>query len=348
VRARYVVGADGARSTVRRQMGQKLEGSFAGEDFLLGDVEGDHDYDRSQFHTFFPPGKTTGLLFPLPGNRVRVFAQLPPQTNHDRPVTVQWLQQALDERGIRLRIDRAHWLTRFEIKHGQVPHYRDGRVFLAGDAAHIHSPAGALGMNTGIQDAVNLGWKLAEALRGSDSALLESYELERHPVAAAVIVFTDRLSQVGTLSNPMAQQARNLLLQLGLRLPSISGQIAETVEQQNVHYRSSSIVSGQGETLKPGDFLHLAETVMAQILAKDSRHQAIVLPGPGGAFKPVLPGWITECTVSERDAKELRRSTGLLNGGLVIVRPDGYIAHVGPDVHFGVNEYGALIGCVAL
>ena len=259
IRSRFLVGADGARSAVRRLMGQQLRGSFVGEDFLLGDVEGEHDYDPSRFHTFFSPGTTTGLLFALPGNRVRVFAQLPAGTDPERPVTIEWLQHALDERGMQLRIRTSHWLGRFELKHGQVPRYRDGRVLLAGDAAHIHSPAGGLGMNTGIQDAMNLGWKLAASLDGAAApALLDSYQSERHPIAAGVISFSSRLSKVGTLSNPLAQHARNVLLGTALKLPGVAGRMADVVEQQNVHYRDSPIVGGASHHLRPGDYLYLS------------------------------------------------------------------------------------------
>lgn len=344
-RARYLVGADGARSAVRHLMGQKLEGAFRGEDFLLGDVEAEHDYDRSEFHTFFSPGETTGLLFPLPGDRVRVFAQLEPGTDPHRPVTVEWLQEALDDRGMRLRIRDSHWLTRIELKHGQVPRYRDGRVFLAGDAAHIHSPAGGLGMNTGIQDAMNLGWKLAEALRtGGTPGLLDSYHLERHPVAAAVIAFTTRLSEIGTLNNPIAQHARNVLVQLGFELPGVAERIAGTVEQQNVRYRDSPVVSGSGVALRPGDYVHLPETVVARALAARPSHLAIVLPDPGTNGSPRLPEWIVELHIPDHDADKLRLSTGLRRGGVVIIRPDGYVGHINADVNSGIERYGQLIG----
>ena len=110
----------------------------------------------------------------------------------------------------------ARWLTIFEIHHAQVPQYRVGRAFLAGDAAHVHSPAGGQGMNTGMQDAFNLGWKLAAVVAGAaDPALLDSYQAERHPVAARVIEQTTRITDMGTLDHRMQQVLRNTALHAG-------------------------------------------------------------------------------------------------------------------------------------
>jgi 2-polyprenyl-6-methoxyphenol hydroxylase-like FAD-dependent oxidoreductase len=324
IRSRYLVGTDGASSTVRHLMGEHLQGSFAGEDFLIGDVEGDHPYDTAVFHTFFGPGQSTGLLFPLRGGRVRVFAQLPEGTDKARPASAEWLQECLDERGIQLRVGTPHWLTRFELKHGQVAQYRSGRMFLAGDAAHIHSPAGGLGMNTGIQDATNLGWKLAHALtHQSGEALLDSYQGERHPVAAGVIAFTTRLSNVGTLSNPLAQRVRNLVMHLGFDTPAIADRIASTVEQQSVRYRDSTVVRGGGRSLHAGDFLYLPDTHVAAAIAATDGHVAIVLPR-GDAFAD-LPAGVARLEVSEVDADALAEESDLRSGGAIVVRPDGYI-----------------------
>jgi 2-polyprenyl-6-methoxyphenol hydroxylase-like FAD-dependent oxidoreductase len=337
VRAQFLVGADGARSTVRHLMGQQLGGSFAGEDVLLGDVDADHGYEPSHFHAFFSPGETTALLFPLRGNRVRVFAQLPAGTDPARPVTRDWLQSAAEERGVKMRITKAHWLTRFELKHGQVPQYRAGRVFLAGDAAHIHSPAGALGMNTGIQDSINLGWKLATVLRGQGGErLLDSYHLERHPIGAQVVAFTTQITKIATLKNPLAQRLRNTLMHLGIHAAPLTDRMADTIEQQRVNYRDSPIVTGTGHTLRPGDFLYLPGTRIAATLAAAGDHVAIVLPGDGPAA--TLTG-IVALTVPAGDIDGLKEATGLRHGGIVIVRPDGYIGHIGADTDHGNDLY---------
>lgn len=328
VRARYLVGADGGGSTVRRLMGQRLGGSFTGEDVVLGDVEGDHDYERSHFHAFFSPGQTSGLLFPLRGERLRVLAQLPEGTDPHRPVTIAWVQELMDERGIEMRITRAHWLSRFVLKHGQVERYRKGRVFLAGDAAHIHSPAGALGMNTGIQDAVNLSWKLAHALRsGGAERLLDSYHDERHPVGAQVVALTTAITRVGTLHHPLAQRVRNTLLHFGMEITPLVEQMADTIEQQRVHYRRSPIVSGHGRALHPGDFLHLPETDVGRALAGASDHLVIRPPQTG----PPGSNGCTFLPVTAADVAALEDAAGLSAAGVLVVRPDGYIGHIGAE-----------------
>ena len=176
VRAQFLVGADGARSTVRHVLNERLGGSFLGEDILLGDIEGVHCYERSHLHAFIAAGPSSGLLFPLRQDRLRVVIQLPDGTDPELEPTIDWLQQLMDERAIAVRITDVHRLTRVSHEHGQVASYRRGRILLVGDAAHVHSPAGALGMNTGIQDAVNLGWKLTHVLRtggetGSSTAI---------------------------------------------------------------------------------------------------------------------------------------------------------------------------------
>lgn len=337
VRVAFLVGADGARSAVRHLTGQELDGSFAGEDVMLGDVDAEHDYELSHFHAFFSPGDTSALLFPLRDQRVRVFAQLPDGTDPSRAVTVDWLQQVAAERGIRIRITRAHWLTRFELKHGLVPQYRVGRVFLAGDAAHIHSPAGALGMNTGIQDAINLGWKLATALGEPSEHLLDSYHLERHPVGKDVVASTTAITRVATLHNPLAQRARNALMHLGMHAGSFVDRMADTIEQQHVHYRRSPVVGGGGHTLRPGDFLYLPGTDVGAALAGARDHVAITFTEAGQ--RPARSSALPELTIAPADAVVLRRATGLHGNGIVIVRPDGYVGHVGADVAAAERHY---------
>lgn len=149
VRCAFIAGTDGSHSTVRSAAGTALEGTFTGEWFLLADVEAYYDLDRSAMHSFFTSGEGPLFLFPMRGERTRVIAQLTDPALSEREPTLSEAQDIVDRRAGGVRLLRAHWLTVFEIHHAQVPSYRYGRAFLAGDAAHVHSPAGGQGMNTG-------------------------------------------------------------------------------------------------------------------------------------------------------------------------------------------------------
>ena len=162
-------------------------------------------------HTFFSPDGPVVVL-PMRDGRMRFLAQVhdAPGTPMNMHPTQDELQAIIDRRIGGIRVMHSHWLTSFEIHHARVPAFRWGRVFLAGDAAHIHSPAGGQGMNTGMQDAFNLAWKLAAVVDGAaGAALLDSYQAERAPVADQVIAFTDRLTRAGTLSGRAAPDSRH-------------------------------------------------------------------------------------------------------------------------------------------
>ncbi|MGD9573044.1 MAG: FAD-dependent monooxygenase [Thermoleophilia bacterium] len=346
IAAGWIVGADGGHSTVREQVGDRLSGSFEGERFLMGDVEARHDLDRDAMHTFFSKDQPPLLVFPMLGERLRVIAQIP----HGEPAgeaTLPRLQEACDARGGGIALTAAHWLTTFEIHHAQVAAYRHGRAFLAGDAAHIHSPAGGQGMNTGLQDAFNLGWKLALAVRGRASeALLDSYHDERHPVAARVITQTTRLTDVGTLRLPIARAIRNAGIHIGAGLAPVAHRLADSVEETDVAYRDSPVVAGARGTHggpRPGDAAPDVPGLPSSLhdaLAAGSGHTALYIAGADGVpetlvradvDRHVLVGDLGRGGV-EFDARipdPERLAAGRYGlgdrGGLLLVRPDGYI-----------------------
>jgi 2-polyprenyl-6-methoxyphenol hydroxylase-like FAD-dependent oxidoreductase len=203
VRARYLVACDGARSSVRRDSGVAFDGGSYPQTFALGDVEASGPLQAGAINAFAGDGGIA-IFFPLgqptTWRVIAVSATLADDGRGDggaltSDLSLAELQSLVDtpaQGSVRLR-DPA-WVTRFHLHHRQVAHYRIGRIFLAGDAAHIHSPVGAQGMNTGIQDAWNLGWKLGLVLRGvADDQLLDTYESERWPVGRFLLRFTDRL-----------------------------------------------------------------------------------------------------------------------------------------------------------
>jgi hypothetical protein len=146
-------------------------------------------------------------------------------------------------------------MSRFRISHRKIPDFRVGRIFLAGDSAHIHSPAGGQGMNTGIQDAMNLAWKLALVVhKKSPDSLLDSYNEEREPVAKMVLSLTDRLTRLACLHGALSQQLRDALLPILTGIHLVEDRIAETMAEIGIHYRHSSIVSGKtGHAVHAGD-----------------------------------------------------------------------------------------------
>ncbi len=162
------------------------------------------------------------LVFPISPGRYRLLADLPPSgAEHPPTPTLEQVQALVDRRGpAGSHLFDPIWLAGFRINGRKVASYRHGRVFLAGDAAHIHSPAGGQGMNTGMQDAVNLAWKLALVERGScRDSLLDSYSPERSYVGDQVLKGAERLTSVATLKNPVAQRLRNLVGHVMLGLP---------------------------------------------------------------------------------------------------------------------------------
>ncbi|TYB69854.1 NAD(P)-binding protein [Nonomuraea sp. PA05] len=190
ITARYVIGCDGGRSLVRRQIGATLQGvSYGDHRWWLGDVRV-QGLDRHCQHLWMSPEHGILSLFPLPGTNLWQFqASIPADDPNPVQPSLDLFRRLLTERAglLDVTITDADWLSLYKINVCLADRYRIGRVFLAGDAAHIHSPAGGQGMNTGIQDAYNLGWKLAAVLGGAGPALLDTYELERRPVARAVL-----------------------------------------------------------------------------------------------------------------------------------------------------------------
>jgi 2-polyprenyl-6-methoxyphenol hydroxylase-like FAD-dependent oxidoreductase len=240
-RVGWVVGADGGHSTTRTLAGTKLEGGFHGQHFAMADVDIDTTWPPDAIRMFQHPDGM-GILFPLAGERARImFFVEDPGPGAPDPTLEQIQALANTRMGGGVRVRNPRWLTYFEVHHAQVPRYRLGRVLLAGDAAHIHSPAGAQGMNTGVQDAANLAWKLALVARHrADPALLDSYHDERHPVGAMVVRTTTALTDVGTATGPLAG-VRDLALFLVGHLPQIADTAAATLAETAVAYRHSTL-----------------------------------------------------------------------------------------------------------
>lgn len=225
VRARYVVGADGMRSTVREKAGIGFSGPDDGaESFALADVRVASALPRDQVSLFL--ARSGPLVWaPLPDGVVRLVASVDEAPSQPDSA---YLQALLDERGPARRPDRVEevlWSSRFRLHHRIADTFRAGRVLLAGDAGHVHSPAGGQGMNLGIVDAVDLGATLADVLAGGPETLLDGYAARRRPMAEDVVSFAAGLTRLATLP-PAARPARNLLLRVLSALPPARRRIA--------------------------------------------------------------------------------------------------------------------------
>ena len=253
LQAKWLIGCDGAYSRTRRILGMPFDGSAYDEAFILADV--DLDWSRSREEASFwlhPEGFLA--VFPLPHDHWRLIAGLP---STDTPsASLELFQEVFSARtgDRRTRSATPTWLSNFSISRRMVSSYRQGHVFLAGDAAHIQSPAGGLGMNTGIQDAYNLGWKLALVLKGkASSSLLDTYQEERMPVAREVLHQTHRNTSLVLAKSPVLRLVRDHVLVPLLGVEAIEASFAESRSQLAITYRASSLSrSFEGPSTKQG------------------------------------------------------------------------------------------------
>jgi 2-polyprenyl-6-methoxyphenol hydroxylase-like FAD-dependent oxidoreductase len=235
IRARYLVGADGMHSIVREQAGIGFRGDRYEQSFVLADVRMRWLLSADEVMLFFSPAGLV-VVAPLPGGRHRIVATM--ESAPEQPAIAD-VQRLLETRGPTVgaaRIDELIWSSRFRVHHRVAERYRSGRIVLAGDAAHVHSPAGGQGMNTGIQDAVALGHALAAVLNGQPGDdPLDAYERSRKPVAERVVAFTDRMTRIATLRNPQAQAARNTVIGMLGRIPAARQRLATELAELRYH-----------------------------------------------------------------------------------------------------------------
>jgi 2-polyprenyl-6-methoxyphenol hydroxylase-like FAD-dependent oxidoreductase len=242
--ADWLLGCDGAHSAVRHGLGAPFTGETNKSDWMLADVHmTGYPYPDSEASVYWHRDGVF-VIFPISPGRYRVLADLPPAGTESPPTpTLEQVQTIIDRRGPSgLKAFDPIWLAGFRINGRKVASYRWGRVFLAGDAAHVHSPAGGQGMNTGMQDAFNLAWKLALVVRKTCAEhLLDSYSPERSGVGDEVLKAAGRLTAIGTLRNPIAQTLRNLVGHVMLGLRSVQHAFADTMTEVSIGYPTSPL-----------------------------------------------------------------------------------------------------------
>jgi 2-polyprenyl-6-methoxyphenol hydroxylase-like FAD-dependent oxidoreductase len=224
IRAAYVVGADGMHSTVREHAGIGFTGGEFAESFVLADVRVSGEAPRDQVILFYAEDGFT-VLAPLPDDIFRIVAPIP---DAPREPSAAFVQSLLDARAFgpgHTQVTELLWGTRFHIHHRVADSYRAGRLLLAGDAAHVHSPAGGQGMNLGITDAIALADALSGVLRGGSETALDAYGSSQRERAQHVLKLTGRLTRIATLPRPL-RPVRNSVLRLTARVPAVRRQLA--------------------------------------------------------------------------------------------------------------------------
>jgi 2-polyprenyl-6-methoxyphenol hydroxylase-like FAD-dependent oxidoreductase len=232
IKARWLVGCDGMHSNVREQAGIPFVGSEYEESFVLADVHMDWPLSREEVSLFFSPDGLV-VVAPLPDDRFRIVATA--DAAPEVPTT-EYVQSLLNERGPLSapgRIRDVVWSSRFRIHHRVSKSPRKGPILLCGDAAHVHSPAGGQGMNTGIQDSASLASVLAETLKDGKESRLDAWAAERHEVAAGVVSLTDRLTRMATLKSGVGRGFRNAGMRIAGQIPPFRSAMAKRLAELN-------------------------------------------------------------------------------------------------------------------
>jgi 2-polyprenyl-6-methoxyphenol hydroxylase-like FAD-dependent oxidoreductase len=226
ISARYVVGGDGMHSVVRAAAGTEFAGDAYGESFVLADVSMEWPHGRDEVMLFFSPAGLV-VVAPLPSGRFRIVATLDRAPEHPDVADIQALVDSRGPTTPRATVTDVTWSSRFRIHHRLANSYRNGRLLLMGDAAHVHSPAGGQGMNTGLVDAWVLGQLLEAVVSGKQPDLaLDRYQSLRRPAAEQVLRLAGRLTGLATMRNPAKRRIRNLILSVMNHLPMVQRRLA--------------------------------------------------------------------------------------------------------------------------
>ena len=357
----WLAGCDGAHSIVRHGLDLEFKGTSVQDRWILADcrVEG-IDPDATIIPSFNPEGML--VLFRIKDDRFRVTANTP-LDHPDQPrvdPTLEEIQDVLDRRGAgQWRAHDPTWLTEFRISERKVDDFRHGRCLLSGDAAHIHSPAGGQGMNTGMQDACNLAWKLALVHKGvASDALLDSYSEERSEIGRQLLVNTGRMLRAATLRSRIASSFRNMAIRLAMKRPKLQERFRNFLSELSISYPADSIGGGDHGTgdsrSGPAPGHRVPDLAMTSEHGADSLHDQLADPRLSlllhietedglqqvATVENAIPRqWRRSIQVLKimssaphptgsflhADEADLEHRIGLPRGTFALVRPDGYL-----------------------
>jgi 2-polyprenyl-6-methoxyphenol hydroxylase-like FAD-dependent oxidoreductase len=352
--ASYIAGCDGARSIVRETIGTAFPGGTYQQIFYVADVEAEGpavdgelhvDLDEADFLAVFPLAKVgrARLIGTVRDERADRADKLKFEDVSDR---------AIDH--LKVKVRRVNWFSTYHVHHRVAEHFRKSRAFLLGDAAHIHSPAGGQGMNTGIGDAINLAWKLAAVLTGrAPDRLLDSYEAERIGFARRLVATTDRVFSFVTADGPIADILRTriapVLIPRVTQYQMVREYIFRTVSQISLNYRSGPLSGGSAGDVHGGDRLP-----WVTIDGKDNYASLAALTWQVhvyGLASAALAAWCADHDVPLHvfDWRSEYDAAGLARDALYLLRPDTYVALADPSGAAGMidrycAEHGIRLG----
>jgi len=331
--AAWVIGCDGAHSQVRKSIGIPFEGKPFHSIFSLADVALDWKERHDELFLFLDPDGILGTI-PMPGERrYRLVFQLercqtPTQSEIDNPTLEEVKRKVRQSIGENVKVSDPIWLANFHINSRLVKSYRKGRVFLAGDAAHIHSPAGGQGMNSGLQDVFNLGWKLASG----NETLLDTYSLERRSWGLNLIRATRWTTLMATLRNPIGVFLRNRFIQH--IIPKIERRLIRAIAQISIQYPKSIIADEEGifdggpkaGTRAPN--APIGSKDLYSILRNTTLYHLLLFGGWPEPFPESFKGpGISRISIHTIKDEKAQKIYGVKKAAAYVIRPDQYIGH---------------------
>jgi 2-polyprenyl-6-methoxyphenol hydroxylase-like FAD-dependent oxidoreductase len=339
--AAFLGGCDGARSIVRDTLKTGFPGGTYNHMFYVADTEGSGPVMNGELNLALD-GADFLAVFPLKGEGRARFIGTVEENSESAHASLQWSDVSHDVLE-RLRVDvmRVNWFSTYHVHHRVAAHFRVGRAFLVGDAAHIHSPVGGQGMNTGIGDAINLAWKLAAVVQGrADSRILDSYEPERIAFAKRLVASTDRAFQVVTSDGPIARFVRlhvvSRVLPALFSIKTIRRFMFRTISQTAIEYRNSSLSVGRARRIHGGDRLPWIKLDSSTDPGADNFTPLTSLDWEVHVYGEAAPAISELCRSTGFPLcvfpwQDTMRASGIVRDALYLVRPDGYVGLVDRD-----------------
>lgn len=328
---KYLAGCDGASSLIRHQLGTSFEGGTYKQVFYVADVEVEGLEPSGELHIALDKEDFVLLMAYSKENKYRLIGTVKDE-RADRAETLKFEDVSHDAiKGLGIQISKVNWFSTYHVHHRVAVDFRVGRTFLIGDAAHVHSPAGGQGMNTGINDAINLAWKLAAVLKSkATDSLLDSYALERQQFARKLVDTTDKLFSLvtseGNFANFVKTRIAPIFISLAYKFDCVRRAMFRLVSQTMINYHDSPLSEGEAGSVKGGDRLPWVSTGSTDnyVPLSNIEWQIHVY----GQAKPDMQAWCEMHRVPLHvfDWTISHQKNGLAKDALYLIRPDTYVA----------------------